>query len=432
MALKLTGSLIAIPKLNSVLSPKLQLSTITESLSVLVKPAISSIFSNLNKPSPIDLSGLSSSLPKIINLISGISSRNSSSPVNTETLNTLMQTLQPLLQASSSATSANQTQLLQALPTVIHSLTTLMNNFNNQSNVSESVTAAITTLKPLLAQLANSSTNTNVTQIVSTLNKVLEIAQPIIQTAGTLTSGKADFADVAKATAQSLLPLLASINTDTSKIDMAMLQKTLPFVIASVTTLVSTITKASGDNIPETISGVLKGINPLLKLLAENAHLDTSQTETVNAIYKLLTSVKTVLDFVNNPSLLTLSTDLNDMLDSLKPVVDLLDQKGDLSSWLENVHIPELGNLLSSIQPNAQHALESDLASGSSSTDLPNLSDLLSDSHPIGGIDISHIVPQLTCTIPEALDIIPVPPSFVSLLSQITQSFDLVQPTPYI
>lgn len=430
MALKFTSLFAAAPKISSVLSPKLQLS----SLSDLIKPAIGSLISNTAKSSSIDLSSLAGSLPSIINMISSLSSGGSKPALNAETLNTLMQTLQPLLQSLNSSSSTSQAQLLQSLPTVVKTITSLINGFNGQTDVSENTASAITALKPLLAQLAASNTNTDTAQIISTLNKVLAIAQPIIQITGTLNAGNADMGDIAKIAAQSLMPLLASIDTGSSNIDMAMLQKALPSVIGSVTALVSTLTQANGSNIPETISGMLKGINPLLKLLAESGSLDSSQTETVNAIYNVLNSVKTMLDFVNNPSLLTLSADLNNVLSSLKPVVDMLGQKGDFSNLLGNAQMPDLGDLLSSIPSSGQKDIGSstdqipDLNFGT----LPNLSDLISGSSQMGNIDLSQISSQLTSAAHKLTGIMPLASGDLSALTQLTQGIEISQPVPYV
>lgn len=328
-----------------------------------------------------------------MSLMTSLSSSTAKPTLNTDTINTLMQTLQPLLQSTNGTSSINQSQLLQSLPTVVTSITTLINSLNKQANVSDSVSSAITAVKPLLTILAGASSNTDVSQIVSTLSKIIDIAQPIIQVAGSATSGNLDFGDIAKGATQALMPLLASIDTGNSKIDMALLQKALPSVIGSVTTLVGTLTKANEGNIPETISGVIKGISPLLKLLADSGSLDTDQVTTVNTVYNLLNSVKAIIDFTSNPSLLTLSSDLNNIIDSLKPVIAVLDQKGDFSNLLDNVHIPDLGDLLGSLsKPSTDQSHDSN---SSTTTSLPNLSDLLSNASGLGQIDLSTIAPQL-------------------------------------
>ncbi|RKG48459.1 hypothetical protein D7V64_15185 [Acinetobacter cumulans] len=391
MAIKLISLLST--KISPVLSSNTQLSSIQNSLSTIINPISSVISSITNKPTTIDLSSLSSSLPKLMSLMTSLSASTAKPTLNTDTINTLMQTLQPLLQSANGTSSINQSQLLQSLPTVVNSITTLINSFGNQGNVSDSVSSAITAVKPLLTILAGASSNTDVSQIVSTLSKIIDIAQPIIQVAGSATSGNVDFGDIAKGATQALMPLLASIDTGNSKIDMALLQKALPSVIGSVTTLVGTLTKANEGNIPETISGVIKGISPLLKLLADSGSLDTDQVTTVNTVYNLLNSVKAIIDFTSNPSLLTLSSDLNNIIDSLKPVIAVLDQKGDFSNLLDNVHIPDLGDLLGSLsKPSTDQSHDSN---SSTTTSLPNLSDLLSNASGLGQIDLSTIAPQL-------------------------------------
>ena len=391
MAIKLISLLST--KISPVLSSNTQLSSIQNSLSTIINPISSIISSITNKPTTIDLSSLSSSLPKLMSLMTSLSASTAKPTLNTDTINTLMQTLQPLLQSANGTSSINQSQLLQSLPTVVNSITTLINSFGNQGNVSDSVSSAITAVKPLLTILAGASSNTDVSQIVSTLSKIIDIAQPIIQVAGSATSGNVDFGDIAKGATQALMPLLASIDTGNSKIDMALLQKALPSVIGSVTTLVGTLTKANEVNIPETISGVIKGISPLLKLLADSGSLDTDQVTTVNTVYNLLNSLKAIIDFTNNPSLLTLSSDLNNIIDSLKPVIAVLDQKGDFSNLLDSVHIPDLGDLLSNLsKPSTDQSHDSN---SSTTTSLPNLSDLLSNASGLGQIDLSTIAPQL-------------------------------------
>ncbi|RKG40178.1 MULTISPECIES: phage tail family protein [Acinetobacter] len=391
MAIKLISLLST--KISPVLSSNTQLSSIQNSLSTIINPISSIISSITNKPTTIDLSSLSSSLPKLMSLMTSLSASTAKPTLNTDTINTLMQTLQPLLQSVNGTSSINQSQLLQSLPTIVNSITTLINSFGNQGNVSDSVSSAITAVKPLLTILAGASSNTDVSQIVSTLSKIIDIAQPIIQVAGSATSGNVDFGDIAKGATQALMPLLASIDTGNSKIDMALLQKALPSVIGSVTTLVGTLTKANEGNIPETISGVIKGISPLLKLLADSGSLDTDQVTTVNTVYNLLNSVKAIIDFTSNPSLLTLSSDLNNIIDSLKPVIAVLDQKGDFSNLLDNVHIPDLGDLLGSLsKPSTDQSHDSN---SSTTTSLPNLSDLLSNASGLGQIDLSTIAPQL-------------------------------------
>lgn len=429
MAIKLISLLST--KISPVLSSNTQLSSIQNSLSTIINPISSVISSITNKPTTIDLSSLSSSLPKLMSLMTSLSASTAKPTLNTDTINTLMQTLQPLLQSANGTSSINQSQLLQSLPTVVNSITTLINSFGNQGNVSDSVSSAITAVKPLLTILAGASSNTDVSQIVSTLSKIIDIAQPIIQVAGSATSGNVDFGDIAKGATQALMPLLASIDTGNSKIDMALLQKALPSVIGSVTTLVGTLTKANEGNIPETISGVIKGISPLLKLLADSGSLDTDQVTTVNTVYNLLNSVKAIIDFTSNPSLLTLSSDLNNIIDSLKPVIAVLDQKGDFSNLLDNVHIPDLGDLLGSLsKPSTDQSHDSN---SSTTTSLPNLSDLLSNASGLGQIDLSTIAPQLGEAANKIAGLLTGNiPELITTLPMTAPVLDLNTPTSYV
>ena len=429
MAIKLISLLST--KISPVLSSNTQLSSIQNSLSTIINPISSIISSITNKPMTIDLSSLSSSLPKLMSLMTNLSSSTAKPTLNTDTINTLMQTLQPLLQSANGTSSINQSQLLQSLPTVVNSITTLINSFGNQGNVSDSVSSAITAVKPLLTILAGASSNTDVSQIVSTLSKIIDIAQPIIQVAGSATSGNLDFGDIAKGATQALMPLLASIDTGNSKIDMALLQKALPSVIGSVTTLVGTLTKANEGNIPETISSVIKGISPLLKLLADSGSLDTDQVTTVNTVYNLLNSLKAIIDFTNNPSLLTLSSDLNNIIDSLKPVIAVLDQKGDFSNLLDSVHIPDLGDLLSNLsKPSTDQSHDSN---SSTTTSLPNLSDLLSNASGLGHIDLGSIAPELCETVGKIAGLLTGNiPELITTLPLTAPVLDLNTPTPYV
>ncbi|RLL33166.1 hypothetical protein D9K80_13225 [Acinetobacter cumulans] len=429
MAIKLISLLST--KISPVLSSNTQLSSIQNSLSTIINPISSIISSITNKPMTIDLSSLSSSLPKLMSLMTNLSSSTAKPTLNTDTINTLMQTLQPLLQSTNGTSSINQSQLLQSLPTVVTSITTLINSLNKQANVSDSVSSAITADKPLLTILAGASSNTDVSQIVSTLSKIIDIAQPIIQVAGSATSGNLDFGDIAKGATQALMPLLASIDTGNSKIDMALLQKALPSVIGSVTTLVGTLTKANEGNIPETISGVIKGISPLLKLLADSGSLDTDQVTTVNTVYNLLNSLKAIIDFTNNPSLLTLSSDLNNIIDSLKPVIAVLDQKGDFSNLLDSVHIPDLGDLLSNLsKPSTDQSHDSN---SSTTTSLPNLSDLLSNASGLGHIDLGSIAPELCETVGKIAGLLTGNiPELITTLPLTAPVLDLNTPTPYV
>lgn len=398
-------------KLSSALSPAFQLNSASAqlklnstALSSLLNPEkISSTLSNLfsaasaPKSSAIDLSSLTNSLPKIMDLMQSILANQTSSS-NSNTLNTLMQALQPLLHSLSGTGSAQQGELLQALPAVVNSVQTLISSFNGQSNLPDNLSSALTAIKPLLNVLSSAAANTDAAQIISTLNQVLEHVQPLIQAAGSIAAGHADLGDIAQGAAQALMPLLASIDTGTANIDMAKLQQALPAVIGSVTTLIATLTQANQGNIPETISGVIKGINPLLKILENSGALDSTQADTVHKVYDVLNSVKTVLDFVNDPSLLTLSKDLNQVIDSLKPVIAMIDQKGDFSALLDHIEIPDLSSLLTG-------AYKPELLAGSTKSalgdllnrtenHLPNTSDLFQNTSSLGTINLSDLIPQ--------------------------------------
>ena len=182
----------------------------------------------------------------------------------------------------------------------------LLSSTNNQGNLPDNINSAVNAIKPLLAMLGSATGATDSTQIINTLSQVLEYAQPIIQMIGSSSSGNIDFGQIAQGATSALLPLLASIDKDNSSIDMEQLSHALPTVIGSVTNLVTAISSANQGNIPETISGVIKGLNPLLDLLAKSDVINTDQAQTVKAIYDVLNSVSTILDVVNNPSLLTL------------------------------------------------------------------------------------------------------------------------------
>lgn len=409
MAIKSLNALTS--KLNSALSPAFQLNSASAqlklnstALSSLLNPekisiTLSNLFSAASAPksSAIDLSSLTNSLPKIMDLMQSILPNQTSSS-NSNTLNTLMQTLQPLLQSLNGTGSAQQGEVLQALPAVVNSVQTLISSFNEQSNLPDNLSSALTAIKPLLNVLSSAAANTDAAQIISTLNQVLEHAQPLIQAAGSIAAGHADLGDIAQGAAQALMPLLASIDTGTANIDMAKLQQALPAVIGSVTTLIATLTQANQGNIPETISGVIKGINPLLKILENSGALDSTQADTVHKVYDVLNSVKTVLDFVNDPSLLTLSKDLNQVIDSLKPVIAMIDQKGDFSALLDHIEIPDLSGLLTG-------AYKPELLAGSTKSalgdqlngtenHLPNLSDLFQNTSSLGTINLSDLIPQ--------------------------------------
>lgn len=405
MAIKSLSTLTS--KLSSALSPAFQLNPASAqlklnstALSSLLNPEkISSTLSNLfsaasaPKSSAIDLSSLTNSLPKIMDLMQSTLA-NQTSGSNSNSLNTLMQTLQPLLQSLNGTGSAQQGEL----PAVVSSVQTLISSFNGQSNLPDNLSSALTAIKPLLNVLSSAAANTDAAQIISTLNQVLEHAQPLIQAAGSIAAGHADLGDIAQGAAQALMPLLASIDTDTANIDMAKLQQALPAVIGSVTTLIATLTQANQGNIPETISGVIKGINPLLKILENSGALDSTQADTVHKVYDVLNSVKTVLDFVNDPSLLTLSTDLNEVIDSLKPVIAMIDQKGDFSALLDHIEIPDLSGLLTGaykpelLAGSTKSAL-GDLLNGTENH-LPNISDLFQNTSSLGTINLSDLITQ--------------------------------------
>ena len=124
MAIKSLNALTS--KLSSALSPAFQLNSASAqlklnntALSSLLNPEkISSTLSNLfsaasaPKSSAIDLSSLTNSLPKIMDLMQSILANQTSSS-NSNTLNTLIQTLQPLLHSLSGTGSAQQGEVLQ-------------------------------------------------------------------------------------------------------------------------------------------------------------------------------------------------------------------------------------------------------------------------------------------------------------------------------
>lgn len=435
-------------KLSSALSPAFQLNSASAqlklnstALSSLLNPEkISSTLSNLfsaasaPKSSAIDLSSLTNSLPKIMDLMQSILANQTSSS-NSNTLNTLMQALQPLLHSLSGTGSAQQGELLQALPAVVNSVQTLISSFNGQSNLPDNLSSALTAIKPLLNVLSSAATNTDAAQIISTLNQVLEHAQPLIQAAGSIAAGHADLGDIAQGAAQALMPLLASIDTGTANIDMAKLQQALPAVIGSVTTLIATLTQANQGNIPETISGVIKGINPLLKILENSGALDSTQADTVHKVYDVLNSVKTVLDFVNDPSLLTLSKDLNQVIDSLKPVIAMIDQKGDFSALLDHIEIPDLSGLLTGaykpelLAGSTKSAL-GDLLNGTENH-LPNISDLFQNTSSLGTINLSDLIPQAPASAAATNTAHTAPQDYTALPNPAVQ-LDLEQAAHYI
>lgn len=409
MAIKSLSSLSS--KLSSVLSPSLQLSTISSTVSNLLNPlkpltnitdTLTGLLGNLGGTKSFDFSALTKSLPQVISTIQSLTSNNG---LNSDALKTLMTTLQPLLQnLGSNAGSTEMNQLVQSLPTIVNSLQSLLSSTNNQGNLPDNINSAVNAIKPLLAMLGSATGATDSTQIINTLSQVLEYAQPIIQMIGSSSSGNIDFGQIAQGATSALLPLLASINKDNSSIDMEQLSHALPTVIGSVTNLVTAISSANQGNIPETISGVIKGLNPLLDLLAKSDVINTDQAQTVKAIYDVLNSVSTILDVVNNPSLLTLSTDLNQVIDSLKPVIALMDSNGEATQFLDQLTIPNIGDLLGNLAPEkidfGSFTDQFNQLTENLSGQLPNISDLLENlGSAQGDFDISTIIPSIKDTI---------------------------------
>ena len=404
MAIKSLSALSS--KISSVLSPSLQLNSITNSINSLLTPIKSSsslsdtlngLLSNLGTTKTFDFSTLTKSLPQVINTIQTLTSSGS----NSDVLKTLMTTLQPILQNSSGSSSSTQmNQLIQSLPTVINSVQGLISSASNQGNLPDSITTAINSIKPLLSLLGGASSSSDATQIIGTLNQVLEYAQPIIHLVGSISSGQVDYGQLAQGATTALLPLLASINKGDSSIDMNQLSHTLPTIIGSVTNLVTAISTANQGNIPETISGVIKGVKPLLDLLANSDVINADQAQTVKAVYDVLNSVSTILDFANNPSLLTLSTDLNHVIDSLKPVIALIDSSGEANQFLDNFTVPTIGDLFGQLIP---EKLDVSSITGSLgqlgeniSGTLPNISDLLQSATGTSGqLDLPSLLPSI-------------------------------------
>ncbi|GEM_PF-5917004 len=360
---------------------------------------------NLGGTKSFDFSALTKSLPQVISTIQSLTSNNG---LNSDALKTLMTTLQPLLQnLGSNAGSTEMNQLVQSLPTIVNSLQSLLSSTNNQGNLPDNINSAVNAIKPLLAMLGSATRATRATdstQIINTLSQVLEYAQPIIQMIGSSSSGNIDFGQIAQGATSALLPLLASIDKDNSSIDMEQLSHALPTVIGSVTNLVTAISSANQGNIPETISGVIKGLNPLLDLLAKSDVINTDQAQTVKAIYDVLNSVSTILDVVNNPSLLTLSTDLNQVIDSLKPVIALMDSNGEATQFLDQLTIPNIGDLLGNLAPEkidfGSFTDQFNQLTENLSGQLPNISDLLENlGSAQGDFDISTIIPSIKDTI---------------------------------
>ncbi|MBF4521308.1 hypothetical protein IS511_09025 [Acinetobacter towneri] len=176
---------------------------------------------------------------------------------------------------------------------------------------------------------------------------------------------------------------------------MSQLTQVLPTVVGSVTTLVSAVSSAGSGNITETVADVLKGVNPLLNILANSDILDTDQAEIVSTLYDVLNGVQVVLDFVNNPSLLTLSSDLNNVISALEPIVALIDPEGQLANGFD------LGGLLNNLNSNPTDGFSLDsLTDGFdqliSGADL-NLGDLLqgASSNTSSDINLDQLIPTL-------------------------------------
>lgn len=404
MAIKSLSALSS--KISSVLSPSLQLNSITNSINSLLTPIKSSsslsdtlngLLSNLGTTTTFDFSALTKSLPQVINTIQTLTSSGS----NSDVLKTLMTTLQPILQnLSGSSSSTQMNQLIQSLPTVINSVQGLISSASNQGNLPDSITTAINSIKPLLSLLGSASNSSDATQIIGTLNQVLEYAQPIIQLVSSISSSQVDYGQLAQGATTSLLPLLASINKGDSSIDMNQLSHALPTIIGSVTNLVTAISTANQGNIPETISGIIKGVKPLLDLLANSDVINADQAQTVKAVYDVLNSVSTILDFANNPSLLTLSTDLNHVIDSLKPVIALIDSSGEANQFLDNFNVPTIGDLFGQLIPEKLDAGSITDSLGqfgeNLSGSLPNISDLLQSATGTSGqLDLSSLLPSI-------------------------------------
>ncbi len=419
MAIKTLSALTA--KISTVLSPaalqtSLGLNSLTSSSSAIntiksnaniglgtstITNAFNSLISNITiqKPSAVDLGALTTSLPKLMDMMKSLTSGAGASG-NSDTLNSLMQTLQPLLQNLNSGSGAQQSDLLKSLPQIIDGMQNMLGSINHQGNSADSISSAVTAMKPLLDILSSANSSTDISKITAALGQLFEIAQPILQSAGNLTAGKADLGDIAQSAAQTLMPLLGSIDTGSSNIDMAKLQQALPAVAGSLTTLVAALSQANEGNIPETVASVIKGVKPMLKMLENSGSLDANQADTVHKVYDVLNSVQTILDLVNSPSLITLSSDLNNVMNALKPVVAMIDQNGEFSTLLNSTQVPSLNDLLQSASKSAidTDSMKSaiDQLTHGSSADLPNISDLLHSGTASGAIDLSQIAPQLT------------------------------------
>src|SRR5690606_10946018 len=99
--------------------------------------------------------------------------------------------------------------------------------------------------------LSNANTDLDISAITHLLGRLISNA------------GNIDVGSIAQTVTQSLMPLLASIDTGNSSIDMDQLTQVLPTIVGSVTTLVSAISSAGSGSVPDTIADVLKGVNPL-------------------------------------------------------------------------------------------------------------------------------------------------------------------------
>ena len=115
---------------------------------------------------------------------------------------------------------------------------------------------------------------------------------------------------------------------------------------------------------------------------------------------------------MNNPSLLTLSSDLNNVITALKPVIALIDSKGQFSDLLDGVQCPEIGDLLGSLGSGVPSldglGLDAftdsvdNLVGNNSSLQLPDLSELISgisNTDTATNISITEILPTIKETI---------------------------------
>lgn len=294
--------------------------------------------------------------------------------------------------------------------------------------------------------LDTSSVNLLASNLMSNASSDLDIGAITNLLSGLISnSGNIDTGTIAQTVTQSLMPLLASIDTGNSSIDMDQLTQVLPTVVGSVTTLVSAISSAGSGNVPDTIADVLKGINPLLNLLANSDVLDADQAEIVNTLYDVLNGVQVVLDFVNNPLLLTLSSDLNNVITALKPVIALIDSEGQFSDLLDGVQFPEIGDLLGSLGSGVPSldglGLDAftdslgNLVGNNSSLQLPDLSELISgisNTDTATNISITEILPTIKETITNISSGSSLPKfDFSSLLSGFSKTSDVDQTSPW-